>query len=245
MAKRVRQTKIIATLGPATDSDAAIRELIAAGVDRLPPELLPRHARHARGRRDRASVRRPSSRADASPCCRIWRSEDPHRRARRRRADRAPRRRRSSRSSSATRSAARAASRRRLPDLPTAVQSGRHAAARRRPDPAAGRAGAARDAVDTVVVDGGTLGEHKGINAPGVALPADGLTPKDIDDLEFGVRIGVDFIALEFRAERRRSRGRRASSCARRARRTCRSSPSSSVPRRCRSIDEILQEATR
>ena len=53
-------------------------------------------------------------------------------------------------------------------------------------------------AVDTVVVDGGTLGEHKGINAPGVALPADGLTAKDIEDLQFGVRIGVDFIGLSF-----------------------------------------------
>ena len=52
--------------------------------------------------------------------------------------------------------------------------------------------------VDTVVVDGGTLGEHKGINAPGVALPAGCLTPKDVEDLEFGVQIGVDFIGLSF-----------------------------------------------
>jgi pyruvate kinase len=54
------------------------------------------------------------------------------------------------------------------------------------------------DAVATVVVDGGTLGEHKGINAPGVALPAASLTPKDVEDLRFGVRIGVDFIGLSF-----------------------------------------------
>ena len=54
------------------------------------------------------------------------------------------------------------------------------------------------DVVDTVVVDGGSLGEHKGINAPGVALPAGSLTPKDVEDLEFGVRIGVDFVALSF-----------------------------------------------
>jgi pyruvate kinase len=54
------------------------------------------------------------------------------------------------------------------------------------------------DAIDTVVVNGGMLGEHKGINAPGVALPADSLTGKDIEDLQVGVRIGVDFMALSF-----------------------------------------------
>ena len=50
----------------------------------------------------------------------------------------------------------------------------------------------------TVVVDGGSLGEHKGINAPGVELPTTGLTPKDTGDLRFGVSAGVDFVALSF-----------------------------------------------
>ena len=50
----------------------------------------------------------------------------------------------------------------------------------------------------TVVVDGGSLGQHKGINAPGVELPSSGLTPKDADDLRFGVSAGVDFMALSF-----------------------------------------------
>jgi pyruvate kinase len=54
------------------------------------------------------------------------------------------------------------------------------------------------DAVRTVVVDGGMLGEHKGINAPGVELPTASLTPKDVDDLKFGVASGVDCIALSF-----------------------------------------------
>jgi len=52
--------------------------------------------------------------------------------------------------------------------------------------------------VRTTVVDGGTLGEHKGINIPGVELPPAGLTPKDAEDLEFGVEMGVDYIALSF-----------------------------------------------
>ena len=54
------------------------------------------------------------------------------------------------------------------------------------------------DEIRTVVVDGGLLGERKGINAPGVALPASGLTAKDREDLRFGVASGVDFVAMSF-----------------------------------------------
>jgi len=54
------------------------------------------------------------------------------------------------------------------------------------------------DEIETVVVEGGPLGEHKGINVPGVELPTTGLTAKDIDDLHFGVRAGVDYVALSF-----------------------------------------------
>ena len=54
------------------------------------------------------------------------------------------------------------------------------------------------DEVRTIVVDGGLLGERKGINAPGVALPASGLTAKDLEDLKFGVQAGVDFVAMSF-----------------------------------------------
>jgi pyruvate kinase len=57
-------------------------------------------------------------------------------------------------------------------------------------------AGAGR--IRTTVLDGGVLGAHTGINAPSVPLPASSLTSKDMDDLEFGVRAGVDYIALSF-----------------------------------------------
>lgn len=50
----------------------------------------------------------------------------------------------------------------------------------------------------TVVVIGGRLGEHKGINAPGVRLPASSITEKDVADLRFGLALGVDFVALSF-----------------------------------------------
>jgi pyruvate kinase len=52
--------------------------------------------------------------------------------------------------------------------------------------------------LQTTVVDGGPLGEHKGINVPGVEFPTTGLTDKDIADLQFGAKQGVDFIALSF-----------------------------------------------
>ena len=47
------------------------------------------------------------------------------------------------------------------------------------------------------VVDGGELGEHKGINAPHVPLRSD-LTEKDQRDLKFGLALGVDLVALSF-----------------------------------------------
>jgi pyruvate kinase len=50
----------------------------------------------------------------------------------------------------------------------------------------------------TVVLVGGRLGEHKGINAPGVRLPAASVTEKDVADLRFGLALGVDFVALSF-----------------------------------------------
>jgi pyruvate kinase len=48
------------------------------------------------------------------------------------------------------------------------------------------------------VVDGGILKEHKGINLPGVAVSAPALSDKDEEDLAFGLEQGVDLVALSF-----------------------------------------------
>ena len=48
------------------------------------------------------------------------------------------------------------------------------------------------------VIHGGRLLPRKGVNLPGTVLSVPALTAKDIADLEFGVRQGVDFIALSF-----------------------------------------------
>jgi pyruvate kinase len=56
---------------------------------------------------------------------------------------------------------------------------------------------AGNDVVCTVV-HGGRLGEHKGINLPKARIAIAGLTDKDRDDLRFGLAHGVDMVALSF-----------------------------------------------
>jgi pyruvate kinase len=48
------------------------------------------------------------------------------------------------------------------------------------------------------VVHGGYLTDNKGINLPGVAVSAPSLTAKDVEDAEFALSLGVDYIALSF-----------------------------------------------
>ncbi len=48
------------------------------------------------------------------------------------------------------------------------------------------------------VVSGGVLSEHQGINLPGCLLKMSALSVKDRKDLEFGIRHGVDYVALSF-----------------------------------------------
>lgn len=48
------------------------------------------------------------------------------------------------------------------------------------------------------VLVGGTITSHKGVNLPGVPLPIPSLTKKDIDDLQFALELGCDYVALSF-----------------------------------------------
>jgi pyruvate kinase len=52
--------------------------------------------------------------------------------------------------------------------------------------------------IECMIVNGGTLAEHQGINLPGAALSIPALTEKDRNDLEFGLEHGVDAVALSF-----------------------------------------------
>jgi pyruvate kinase len=52
--------------------------------------------------------------------------------------------------------------------------------------------------VNTEIVLGGTLTAHKGVNLPGADLDIPGFTPKDADDLAFGLELGMDAVAISF-----------------------------------------------
>ena len=52
--------------------------------------------------------------------------------------------------------------------------------------------------VHCIVLHGGFLSDHKGINLPGVPISAPTLTEKDLEDLAFALTLDIDFIALSF-----------------------------------------------
>jgi len=52
--------------------------------------------------------------------------------------------------------------------------------------------------VITRVVEGGRVSDNKGINLPGVAVSVPALSEKDVADLRWALRLGVDMIALSF-----------------------------------------------
>ncbi|WP_267241307.1 pyruvate kinase [Streptomyces sp. PR69] len=52
--------------------------------------------------------------------------------------------------------------------------------------------------IHTVVIEGGMVSDHKGLNLPGVAVSVPALSDKDIEDLRWALRTGADVIALSF-----------------------------------------------
>ena len=54
------------------------------------------------------------------------------------------------------------------------------------------------DFATTEVVTAGVVSDRKGVNVPSVLLPMSAMTAKDRDDLDFGLRLGVDWVALSF-----------------------------------------------
>ena len=192
----MRRTKIVATVGPATSSDQAIHDLVAAGVDVF--RLNFSHGTHDTHRRTIEAVRAAASRADrivavlqdlSGPKIRTGRLRDA------RPLPLQPGDKLHITVGDGAGGAGRIFTAYR--ELPNAVEPGRtllldDGRIQLRVDASSG------DDVETTVVDGGELGEHKGINAPGVSLPTAALTPKDFEDLAFGVGAGVDSVALSF-----------------------------------------------
>ncbi|GAA4080422.1 MULTISPECIES: pyruvate kinase [Streptomyces] len=52
--------------------------------------------------------------------------------------------------------------------------------------------------VHTLVIEGGMVSDHKGLNLPGVAVSVPALSDKDEEDLRWALRTGADIIALSF-----------------------------------------------
>src|SRR5690606_9248180 len=52
--------------------------------------------------------------------------------------------------------------------------------------------------VRCLVLNGGTVKDHKGINLPDTSVNLPAITEKDIEDIKFGIENEVDFIAASF-----------------------------------------------
>jgi pyruvate kinase len=58
--------------------------------------------------------------------------------------------------------------------------------------------GVTADDISCLVVEGGMVSNNKGISLPNVAVSVPALSEKDIEDLRFALRLGVDLVALSF-----------------------------------------------
>ncbi len=188
-----RRTKIVATLGPASDTPDRLRELICAGVDAVRLNLSHgTHAEHAERawlvREIAADLGRPVALiADLQgPKLRIGDLPEPVVLAT---------------GGEVTLCAEEAARDGELPVAPSVIgevlEPGHHVliddglVRLRVEEVDSGRARCA-------VLVGGRVSSHKGVNLPGVPLPIPSLTAKDTVDLDWALATGVDFVALSF-----------------------------------------------
>ncbi len=192
----MRRTKIIATLGPATATPAALAGLLRAGVDVA--RLNMSHGDHAGHARVIAETRRAAA-ALGRPVAIL--------------ADLQGSKARVGRLAGGgplvlRRGEVVTLTPRKVPGRPGLIPTSHRRLGRdvRRGDPILlddGRIelvvlrSRGEDVIGRVVA-GGLLYEHKGMNLPGTDLGDTALTPKDRADLEFALRHGVDYVALSF-----------------------------------------------
>src|SRR6185503_20557743 len=52
--------------------------------------------------------------------------------------------------------------------------------------------------IQALVIEGGPVSNNKGVSLPNVAVSVPALSEKDVEDLRFALRLGVDMVALSF-----------------------------------------------
>ncbi len=52
--------------------------------------------------------------------------------------------------------------------------------------------------IECLVINSGFLGSRKGVNIPDVYVNLPSLTPKDVEDIKFGIKMGFDYVAASF-----------------------------------------------
>jgi pyruvate kinase len=193
VAAETRRTKIVATLGPSSDSPDRVRQLVAAGMDAARLNLSHgTHDDHAR----RARLVREVQAETGRPLALIGDLQGPKLRVGDLERDLVL-----ERGERITIVGERAQHDGLLPVMPAVITEVLQPGHEVLIDDGLVRllvedvqSGKAR----CVVLVGGRVSSNKGVNLPGVPLPIPSLTRKDIADLDFALELGVDFVALSF-----------------------------------------------
>jgi pyruvate kinase len=189
----LRRTKIVATIGPASESEAVLRQLIAAGMNVA--RLNFSHGTHAEHGRTIRLVRRLAREAGV-PIAILQDLQGPKIRVGRLPAPVDLRE-----GATVVLTPGRTAPPGRVPvpfaGLYRAVRPGSHILMKDGSIEVVVTGRRGRDIVCRIV-RGGLLGAHQGVNLPGIRIHAPSLTRKDAADLRFGIRQGVDAVALSF-----------------------------------------------
>jgi pyruvate kinase len=191
-----RRAKIICTIGPACNSEAAMRDLLRLGMDVA--RLNFSHGTHEDHARNIERLRRATQRESRTVCI-LQDLQGPKIRTGRLERHEPVQIKTGSVVIITPRDIAGTATRiaTTFPDLAREVGDGAHILLCDGLIELRVRTVRGKDVVCDVV-NGGILGEHQGINLPGVALSIPALTEKDRRDLEFGISHGVDALAISF-----------------------------------------------
>src|SRR5208282_5476725 len=193
---RARRAKIICTIGPACHSEAAMRDLLRLGMD--VGRLNFSHGSHEDHARNIERLRRAAEKENRTVCI-LQDLQGPKIRTGRLEGHEPVLLKSGSTVLITPRDIVGTATRisTTFPDLASEVSPGARILLRDGLIELRVRTVRGKDVVCDVL-NGGALGEHQGINLPGTALSIPALTEKDRRDLEFGLKHGVDAVALSF-----------------------------------------------